>query len=209
MRSTTHPDPIRPHRLYFALAIALLATAAWPTRCLAHRVTVFAWIDGDTVYTQSRFSGGRAVKNGDITVFDARGKQLLTGKTDAAGDFSFKLPTRKGLRVVLDAGMGHRSEWALSDDDLNLPSNRGEKGNPLVSARAAPPLSPAPVSTTLTREDIQSIIDRSLDKRLKPMMKLIAELRNDSPSVTDIIGGIGYIIGLVGLAAYMRNRKKR
>ena len=203
-------DLVRPRRLYFVLVAALLATAGWPTPCLAHRVTIFAWVDGDTVYTQSRFSGGRAAKNGDITVFDAGGKQLLTGKTDAAGEFSFKLPCRKGLRIVLNAGMGHRNEWVLSADDPDRTSGRGkEEKRPAGGTRPAPPLIRVPASTALTREDIQSIVDESLDKRLKPMMKLIAELRNDSPSVSDIFGGIGYIIGLVGLAAYIQNRKRR
>ncbi|RTZ99154.1 MAG: hypothetical protein DSY90_01890 [Deltaproteobacteria bacterium] len=208
MRSTPL-DLIRPRRLYFVLVAALLATAGWPTPCLAHRVTIFAWVDGDTVYTQSRFSGGRAAKNGDITVFDAGGKQLLTGKTDAAGEFSFKLPSRKGLRIVLNAGMGHRNEWVLSADDLDRTSGGGTAEKRPAGTRPAPPLIRVPASTALTREDIQSIVDESLDKRLKPMMKLIAELRNDSPSVSDILGGIGYIIGLVGLAAYIQNRKRR
>ncbi len=207
MRST-RPDPMRHRRFFFAWTGILLVIGGWPALSFAHRVTVFAWVDGDTVYTQSRFSGGKAVKNGDITVFDVQGRQLLTGKTDASGEFSFKLPVRTGLRVVLNAGMGHGNEWTLSADDLGPPSDKEKEENPPVSARAESPPAPAPASTLLTREDIQSIVDRSLDNKLKPMMKLIAGLRNDSPSVTDILGGIGYIIGLVGLAAYIRNRKR-
>ena len=41
--------------LFFAAALLLLL-AAQP---LAHNVTVFAWVEGDTVHVESKFSGGR------------------------------------------------------------------------------------------------------------------------------------------------------
>ena len=37
---------------------------------------------------------------------------------------------------------------------------------------------------------------------------MVAELRQTGPTLTDVLGGIGYIIGLVGLAAYVRYRRK-
>ncbi len=202
------PDLWPYHRIFPAWTVILLVIVGIPDMALAHRVTVFAWVDGNTVVTQSRFSGGKAVQNGDITVYDDQGRQLLTGKTDAAGEFSFKLPAQTGVRIVLNAGMGHGNEWILSADEFQP---AGEK-----RAHIQPPESvvkpSSPVSTTLnglTREDIKAIIDTSIDKKLKPMIKMIAEIRNTSPSFTDILGGIGYIIGLVGLAAYVQSRKRR
>ena len=37
---------------------------------------------------------------------------------------------------------------------------------------------------------------------------MLAESRDQGPALGDILGGIGYIIGLMGLAAYMRFRRK-
>ena len=48
-----------------------------------------------------------------------------------------------------------------------------------------------------------------LDKKLKPVLKMLAESRNQGPEIRDIFGGIGYILGLVGLGAYIHYRKKR
>ena len=40
-------------------------------------------------------------------------------------------------------------------------------------------------------------------------MDRITALNENRISLSDILGGIGYIIGLVGLAAYMQYRRKR
>ena len=53
----------------------------------AHRVTIFAWVDGDTVHTQSKFGGGKKVNNGQINVYDPDGNLVLTGNTDENGEF--------------------------------------------------------------------------------------------------------------------------
>jgi nickel transport protein len=37
---------------------------------------------------------------------------------------------------------------------------------------------------------------------------MLAESRKQGPTVTEIFGGIGYIIGLMGIAAYFKNRRK-
>jgi len=58
------------------------------------------------------------VHEGVIRVFDSTGKELLNGKTDTKGEFSFKVPKPDDLKIVLEAGMGHRAEWPLSKQDL-------------------------------------------------------------------------------------------
>ena len=88
----------------------------------AHRVVVFAWVEGDTVYVESKFSGGKRVNAGKITVTDPQGKALLTGTTDENGKFSFKIPAKSDLKIVLLAGEGHRGEWTVTADELEMPA---------------------------------------------------------------------------------------
>ena len=86
----------------------------------AHRVNVFAWVEGDTVYTESRFPGGKAVKEGQIVVFDeVTGEKLLEGRTDESGAFSFQVPRRVSLRIELTAGMGHKNEWIVPAEEIS------------------------------------------------------------------------------------------
>ena len=174
-------------------------------------------MDGNTVHTQSRFSGGRAVQNGRISVYDSQEKLLLTGNTDSAGEFDFNLPGTADIRIVLDAGMGHGNEWVISAEDIEFDSGKGDASGKKMTS---PPPDSKPVSTKLTkpipsisteltRDEIKAIVDESIDKKLKPMVKLLAESQDDNPSFNDILSGIGYILGLVGLGAYIHYRKKR
>ena len=87
------------------------------TTALAHKVYIYAWFEGDTVYTESYF-GSRKVKEGLIQVFDLSGKMLLEGRTDEKGEFAFKSPQKTDLRIVVEAGMGHRNECILKAEDV-------------------------------------------------------------------------------------------
>jgi len=73
------------HLFVFLLLWAAIDTPA----ALAHKVNVFAWIEGDTVHTESKFSGGRRAKGATVEVYDAADLLLLSGKTDDRGCFSF------------------------------------------------------------------------------------------------------------------------
>ncbi len=50
-----------------------------------------------------------------------------------------------------------------------------------------------------------------LDKKLAPVLKKLSHLeakQKEGAGITEIIGGIGYIIGLMGLTAYIQFRHK-
>ncbi len=86
--------------------------------CMAHRVNLFAWVEGDTVFTESFFSDGAKSIGSRIDVFDPEGEMLLTGKTDDEGRFSFKIPKKTDLTIVLNASIGHRVEYILSAGEM-------------------------------------------------------------------------------------------
>jgi nickel transport protein len=61
----------------------------------------------------------------------------------------------------------------------------------------------------LSALEVEEIVARQLDEKLRPLNRMMAEFRDRGPTVSDIIGGFGYILGLVGLGAYIRFRKER
>ena len=205
------------YKVLFYGLIIIFVICGFHGNVLAHRVTIFAWVDGNTVHTQSRFSGGKAVQNGRISVYNSQGKLLLTGNTDSAGEFYFNLPGTADIRIVLDAGMGHGNEWVMSAGEAESSPGKGNESeqkttsssqdSKTVSTQLSKPTPSPPVG--LTRNEIKAIVDESIDNKLKPIMKLLSELHNDKPSINDILSGIGYILGLVGLGAYIHYRKKR
>ena len=189
----------------------------------AHKVMIFAWVDGDTVFTQSKFSGGKKVKGGKIAVYNTHKKILLEGKTDEKGEFSFKVPEKTTLKIVLYAGAGHRAEWSLPKEDIEEMS--GEKPAELTLKKPQKmPLNTIPSEPTEDRRDemsqtpqpsepcadeIEQAIEKALDKKLKPIIKMLNESLGRGPTVSEVLGGIGYIFGLMGVGAYFHYRRKK
>jgi len=192
------------HNIRFSSIILLLTTIILigsNVNALAHKVMIFGWVEGDTVLTESKFSGGKKVINAPVVVFDKDGKKLLEGKTDNKGGFSFKIPKVTDLRIVLNAAMGHKAEWMIPESEIR------EAGSIVEKKSAAEPT--GPISVGLSKEEVQKIVEDSLDKKLRPIVRMMTESKNTKPSFSEIIGGIGYIFGLMGLALYFKNRSKK
>jgi len=202
--------------------LGLIFTMLWllllPVSISAHNVTVFAWVDGDTIHTQSKFSRGKRVKNAPIFVYDVKDILLLEGKTDENGMFSFKIPQKTALKIVLKASMGHLAVWKLPAEELGEAESKiavqptGKK-TPLVTHSDSAGIQKnvdafESTGMSLGRREIEEIINASLDKKLRPITEMLADVMNHEPGFTEIMGGIGYILGLVGIALYFANRKR-
>jgi nickel transport protein len=175
----------------------------WPGSANAHRVNVFAWMEGDSIRTESKFSGGKRVNGGEIIVYDLEGKPLLSGKTDADGEFSFKIPKKTGMEIVIQAGMGHRGKWTIPASEIAPPGPEQT-----ISRKTSATSKPQIGTTSVSLDQIRSVLEHSLEQRLNPVLKMLTESQDKGPTLPDILGGIGYIIGLIGLAAYMHFRRK-
>jgi nickel transport protein len=189
---------------------------------LAHKVTIFAWVEGDTVFTQSKFSGGRKAQNSTVAVYGPQGNQLLEGKTDENGEFSFKIPQKTDLKVVLKASMGHQAEWVIPVEEIDATAadRPGRISQNAIQNSAKEPLLNSPAIHTAKSEpalnlvyvqpqELQKIIDQSLDKKLQPLTHMLAGIVDRGPGITEIFGGIGYIFGLVGVGLYVANRHRK
>ena len=207
---------MRPYRIF---TLTLLASFLVTGNAWAHRVNVFAWAEGDTVYVESKFSGGKKIMGGDIIVSDSSDVVLLTGRTNDQGEFSFKRPQSTELKIILQAGMGHRAEWTLPVDDGHADHSADDARAEKTYAHNKP-ISPddpnghqhtktqAAVYAGPSRSEIEAIVEKALDKKMKPVLEMLAESNAKGPDLGDILGGIGYIIGLVGIGAYFHSRKK-
>ena len=191
----------------FALILLTISCAFSIGPAMAHRVTIFAWVEGDKIFTESKFSGGKLVKEGKVIVYDPEGNPLLEGKTDDKGEFSFKIPKRTALKIVLIAGMGHRGEWTIPVRELEDVAGPQTKITPFRKTAPKKTEKQADVSH-LSSNEIRLTVEEVLDQRLKPVMKILVESRENRPTFKDIFGGIGYILGLMGVAAYFHYRRK-
>jgi nickel transport protein len=208
-------------RIYHIILIFLIFFTLPPVAS-AHRVVIFAWIEGDTVFTESQFADGKKVVGGQVTVYDLGGNILLDGKTNTNGEFSFKIPQPAGMRIVLAAGMGHQGEWTLSDAEVSgasdllktpIPENPADETVVLSDDMSASASSRTPqpeqAGSFMDEKQIEQIVERVLDRKLKPVTRMLAQMHHSGPTLSDIFGGIGYILGLMGIAMYFYSRKKR
>jgi nickel transport protein len=188
-------------------------------RAHPHGVYVFAWVEGDTVYVESKFSGGKKVNSGKIIVTDSEGAELLSGTTDDRGEFSFKIPKKTELKIVLLAGAGHRAEWVIAASEIDMSDKKdaplpektakAEQPGPFQSKAETDAAEKMQPLSALTEKDLKAAVEEAVDKKLKPLMKILAESEQQGPTAKDIFSGIGYIIGIVGIVAYLHGRKKK
>jgi len=197
------------NRLIIAVCVAMAFSLCLAAVSFAHKVNIFAYVDGDSVVTDSGYSRSRRVQDGTVEVYDAgSGNLLLSGTTDKTGRFAFQIPAEartsgSDLRLLLKAGEGHQAEWVVKNSEF---AAEGTEPAPVVVASDAGigvENVAAPAKGAVDIADVEAVVRREL----APVKHLLADLSQPGPSVTEIIGGIGYILGLFGIVAYMKSRK--
>lgn len=213
-------------RMFRLLCLSLCLLFASAPLAAAHRVNIFAYVDGGEIQVECGFNRSQKVRRGTVEVFDAAtGDKLVQGTTDDGGVFRF--PVTEAIRdaghdltVRIIAGEGHQNEWTVAAEELKAATVASGTSAPVasgapvpasvlaveaVSVAAVPAGTPA-VSGGATPEEVERIVNAALDAKLSPIKHLLAEQVEAGPSLRDIIGGIGWIFGLVGVAAYCRRR---
>jgi nickel transport protein len=188
----------------------------------AHKVNIYAYAEDSMVHSESYFVVGTKCKNSVLEVFDGRnGTKLLEGKTDEEGKFSFKIPKVTSLKLVLHASMGHQANFTIGEDEVR--EAMGMKQPPKSSSVKVPSKSESSTSMNtqkketaeiselkgVSESEIEAIVESVIDRKLKPMERMLVKLQESSgkPGITEIVGGIGYIIGILGIVAYFKARK--
>ncbi|MBU1003388.1 MAG: hypothetical protein KKE73_12820 [Proteobacteria bacterium] len=203
--------------------LLVLASLIWTLPAQAHRSNIFAWAEGDTIHCECAFSGGKSAMGAPIRVLDNATDILLTeGRTDDAGLWSFAIPdaarkARMDLKLELLAGEGHRGEWIITAEEYlgaagsesATASTTGVAPAPDASGVAAPPVSATAGSAALSLDEatLRRIVEEALDKRIAPLNHKLAAMSDPGPTTKDVFGGIGYILGLFGIAAYFKSKK--
>lgn len=200
------------------LLIFIAAVIATPA--LAHRMLVFAYAEGDTIRVESKFVPDTPVRQGKVRVLDHKtGRELLTGKTDDQGNFSFRIPAeaaseKMDLKIVVESSLGHQGDWLLKAGRYLAGAAPGKSPEPARTEAPAPaaetaPKAPEIQTVGLDQQALEAALQKTLERELAPINEKLTELTVRRTSLTDIIGGLGYIMGLFGLWAYMQSKKRK
>lgn len=179
----------------------------------AHNVQVFAYAEGAAIKGEALIGGGKKAVNADISVLSADdGKTLLTTSTDNDGNFSFAIgaldPQQTGdLLIVLEAGPGHRAQWLLKAADFRPGS--GENKPAAVQPEAPKTINHTAANLTVDEERLRLLIAEVVEEKLGPLKQMIVRQQVRPPGLQEILGGLGYIIGIAGIIAYLASRKRK
>jgi len=191
--------------------LAAAALLAVQDDALAHKLNVYAVAAGRSIRGEAYFSGGGRPKNLEVLVLGPAGEELGRTRTDEKGVFHFLATSRCDHTFVVETGDGHRAEHTVEADELpkDLPAPSGAASRPA----AAPSTATAPAATSpTTSPTTQEAIDQTLDALLEVLGRAVRkelEASEDRVRIRDVIGGIGYIFGAVGLVMLWKYRMKR
>ncbi|GFM35701.1 hypothetical protein DSM19430T_03850 [Desulfovibrio psychrotolerans] len=221
------------------LAAFMLSSLFWATHAHAHRVNIFAWVEGNAIHTESSFSNGNKARSSQVTAtIKDTGDAIAQGMTDEAGVWSFTIPPHilsagPDILISLNANEGHVNTWTVKGAEYAPAPSQTQHAPASASPQAKKPVTgddgdmppfmeshtaPTPAEKTQTgkpqaalpaSDELRTIVEEALEKKLAPIRRQLAEESQRGPSLQDIIGGIGYIIGLAGIAAFMAARRKK
>ena len=165
----------------------------------AHNVVGGVYVSGTDIEGEAGYSNGAMANAGTLVkVFDQNGTPLGEVVTDAEGFFVFTAQKRITHVFEINMGAGHTLKMQLPAEEL--PENLG-------SATGKTKTTQATISTDATKQgesEITSLmLEKAIAKQIKPLRKEIQALKEKS-GFRDMIGGIGYIFGLLGLVVFVR-----
>ncbi len=199
---------------FLLLLAGVIALSLASSHAYAHKVNMFAYVEGNKVMMEGYFADGNKPMNCDVIVTDPDKNVLVKGLTDHNGKFSFDIPKITDLRIVLNAGMGHRAEFLISRDELSGVSptvvseadsktSEGHNEAPVIGEAATEEAAPSPPGSVSASE---AVVRKAVAEANLPLMRAIEELK-ERAGFANIVGGIGFIFGIVGILFYVKARK--
>ncbi|NMM43071.1 cobalt ABC transporter permease [Rhodospirillaceae bacterium KN72] len=197
--------------VYLSVAFAILLAAS-PAQ--AHKVIASVFRSGTAIEGEIGFSNGDMAANHLVEVFDAVGNKIGETQTDDEGFFTFT-PTEPVTHVFrADLGAGHVAEVAMEASEIATLLGKAEAAAAELAqeqavesaVQKAAPGGAAVVVAALTEEEKEAIADVVRDE-VRPLRREIAAYKEHN-NFQNILGGVGYIVGLFGVAFYVAARRK-
>lgn len=191
--------------------------AAWATLALAmvfaspayaHKLKVFATAVGAEIEGSVYFVGSGPAPGAKVRIDIGDGSPLTPLLTDADGKFRFTVVRRADHVISVDTGDGHSAQTIVAADDLppSLPSSTSA-GTAAATLAAAPAPRAAMVATATDEAALENLITKAVAQQIRPLREQL-NAYEDQVRLRDIVGGIGYIVGLAGLAMWLRRRQQ-
>ncbi|WKW51920.1 carboxypeptidase regulatory-like domain-containing protein [Rhodomicrobium lacus] len=177
----------------------------------AHKLKVFATATGGVIEGYAYFGTGGRARLSSVTVASPDGTLLGKTTTDDEGNFRYEATRRVDHVITVDGGDGHVASYTVAADELpQALASGGDAAAPKPSPeRTGAPVAAAPaISRGGEGADLRAFIDQSIARQIRPLREQI-DAYQEKISLHDVLGGLGYILGLGGLAFGFSQRRRR
>ncbi|MBK8175067.1 MAG: hypothetical protein IPK66_07315 [Rhodospirillales bacterium] len=189
------------------LAMAVLAASP----AYAHKLKVFATAVGPRIDGSAYFVGGGPARGAKIVVATPGGETLALLQTDDDGKFAITATRRVDHVIIVDCGDGHVARFVIAAEDL--PASLPESSQAGAQAAVNPNVSRPSVEEAMQPagkagpEALPDAVAAAVAAQIRPLREQLNAFE-DEVQLRDILGGLGYILGLAGLAAWLRARQR-
>lgn len=225
-------------RLILVLCVVCFFGGGFAPTARAHKVIMFAAVQGNKIEGEIYYQGGTPVQEAQIAVKDPDGNTLGTVTAGEDGKFFYQPHARHDHHLVAELGMGHRVEYVVRAKELpaELPEHTASSSTPEPSA--ADHQHAADHEHVAGHEHVgghdhgaghEHGVKGELfsDSPAEPekgeaggpdvgaLSRQVAALRADVERwktrlrLQDILGGCGYILGIFGIWAYVLSRRQK
>src|SRR5690606_8401996 len=165
-----------------ALACAIFVVAV---SAHAHRINLLVLPEGDVVRGRVYYADGSPAAHAEVEVRRAGG-DAATVTADEAGAFVVAREDDGAITFVVETADGHRAETTLEGQAVETPD----------------------AVTPESSGSIEPNVRRIVQQELAPIRAMLVHYE-EKTRFRDILGGIGYIVGVVGLMAWWKSRSRR
>lgn len=159
----------------------------------AHLLKVFAYVEGNNIHGSVYFAGGSAVEGALITIKDPANQELANLKSSPQGEFFYQAITRGDYQIYANTGDGHQAEWMIKSD--------APIESPLTTHQSAPA-----EDSGHTNQQVASLVEQAVARQIGPLRESL-QRNMDRARLSDILGGVGFIFGIAGIALWWRSKQ--
>jgi nickel transport protein len=183
------------------LLVVVLGVSSPATQ--AHLLKVFAFAEGNRIDGTTYFVGGIPAAGAGVEVMSEDGRLLTTLVPNSAGEFSYEAKSQTDHVIVANTGDGHVARWTVPASELT------GRHTDSADQDALNMLSPvtASAATEPSNGELAILVEQSVARQIRPLREQLIAYE-DRIRLRDIIGGVGYILGLFGLAIWWRQRHR-
>jgi nickel transport protein len=183
------------------LALLIVCATAFPAS--AHRLKVFATVEGGTIRGYAFFVGGGRAALVPWAAKDASGGALASGTTDEQGGFAFAAPPPpvSDVTVTVDTREGHVAAATLAAARLG-----GTAAAVPARAGATAPAGFSDDAAAQADRRLAATVEAAVQRQVGPLLERFEQLETRL-RLADVLSGVFLILGLAGAALWARGRR--